>query len=59
MVKVFIATGYNSYTHKTMTKAFLVPSDAEQFIEGLTEPSVNVFTAKSYIDLLNSFLKQE
>lgn len=58
MVKVFIATGYNSYTQKTMTKAFLVPSDAEQFIEGLTEPSVNIFTAKSYIDLLNSFLKE-
>lgn len=57
MVKVFIATGYNSYTHKTLTKAFLVPSEAEQFIEGLTNPSINIFKAKSYMELLNSFLK--
>ena len=57
MVKVFIATGYNSYTHKTLTKAFLVPSEAEHFIEGLTNPSINVFKAKSYMELLNSFLK--
>ena len=57
MVKVFIATGYNSWTNKQLTKAFLVPSEAEQFIKGLTNPSLNIFTAKSYIDLLNTFLK--
>jgi hypothetical protein len=57
MIKVFIATGYNSWTNKTITKAFLVPSEAEQFIDGLTAPSVNIFTANSYIDLLNTFLK--
>lgn len=57
MVKVFIATGYNSWTNKQLTKAFLVPSEAEQFIQGLTNPSLNIFTAKSYIDLLNTFLK--
>lgn len=57
MVKVFIATGYNSWTNKQLTKAFLVPSEAEQFIQGLTNPSLNIFTAKSYIDLLNTFLR--
>lgn len=57
MVKVFIASGYNSYTHKTLTKAFLVPSEAEQFLEGLTDPHVQVFNSKSYIELLNLFLK--
>lgn len=58
MVKVFIATGYNSYTHKTLTRAFLAPSEAEAFIEGLTAPSVNIFKAKSYLELLNTFLKE-
>jgi hypothetical protein len=57
MVKIFSATGYDSYSHKTLTKAFLAPSDAEAYIINLTNPSVNTFTAKSYIELINSFLK--
>jgi hypothetical protein len=57
MVKIFIAKGYDSYSHKTLTKAFLVPSEAEAYLVNLTDPSVNTFTANSYIDLLNSFLK--
>jgi hypothetical protein len=57
MVKIFIAKGYDSYTHKTLTKAFLVPSEAEAYLVNLTDPSVNTFTAKSYIDLLNAFFK--
>ncbi len=44
--------------HKTLTRAFLAPSEAEAFIEGLTAPSVNIFKAKSYLDLLNTFLKE-
>jgi hypothetical protein len=58
MVRIYIATGYNSFTHKTLTKAFLAPSEAEAFIEGLTAPSVNIFKAKSYLDLINTFLKE-
>lgn len=57
MVKIFIAKGYDSWANKTLTKVFLVPSEAEAYLENLTDPSVNVFTAKSYIDLLNAFLK--
>ena len=57
MIKIFIAQGYDSYTHKTLTRAFLVPSEAEAYIVNLTDPSVNVFTAKSYIELINTFLK--
>lgn len=57
MIKVFIAQGYNSYNNKQLTRAFLAPSEADQFLEGLTDPKVNIFTAKSYIDLLNIFLK--
>ncbi len=57
MVKIFIAKGYDSYSHKTLTKAFLVPSEAEAYLVNLTDPSLNTFTAKSYIDLLNAFLK--
>lgn len=58
MVKVFIASGYNSFTHKSMQRAFLAPSEADQFVEGLTDPHIQVFTAKSYIELLNLFLTE-
>ena len=57
MVKVFIAQGYNSYTNKQLVKAFLVPTDAEQFLKGLTDPKFKSIIAKSYIDVLNMFLK--
>ena len=57
MVKVFIATGYNSYTHKNIARAFLEPSKAESFLEGLTDPKLDALTAESYLDLLNIFLK--
>jgi hypothetical protein len=56
MVRVFLAKGYNSYTNKQLTRAFLVPTDAEQFLVGLTDPKVNILTAKSYIDLINDFI---
>jgi hypothetical protein len=57
MVKVFIAQGYDSYNNKQKTRAFLAPSDADNYLEGLTDPRIHVFMAKSYINLLNEFLK--
>lgn len=58
MVKVFIASGYNSYTNKSITRAFLEPSKAVSFLEGLTHPKLKPMTAQSYLDLLNIFLKE-
>ena len=57
MIKVIVANGYNSYTNKQLTRAFLVPTDAEQFLVGLTDPKFKTLTAKSYIDLINHLLK--
>jgi hypothetical protein len=57
MVKVFIAQGYNGYNNKQLVKAFLVPTEAEQFLKGLTDPKCKSVIANSYIDLLNIFLK--
>lgn len=58
MVKVFIASGYNSYTNKELTRAFLEPSKASQFLEGLTDPKFKSVIANSYIDLINDILKE-
>jgi hypothetical protein len=59
MVKVFLASGYNSYTNKQLTRAFLVPTDAEQFLGGLTDPKFKSVMASSYIALINDLLKGE
>jgi hypothetical protein len=59
MVKVFLASGYNSYTNKQLTRAFLVPTDAEQFLQGLTDPKFKSVMASSYIALINDLLKGE
>jgi len=56
MVKVFVSQGYDSYNNKQLTRAFLEPEKAVQFLEGLTDTKTIVFTSKSYIDLLNTFL---
>ncbi len=57
MKKVFIASGYNSWTSKDMIKAFTSESEADKFIEGLTNPHIHVIGYKSTIDLVNHLLK--
>ena len=47
MVKIFIAQGYDSYNNKQKTRAFLAPSDADNYLEGLTDPRVHIFKANS------------
>lgn len=58
MVKVFLASGYNSYTNKQLTRAFLTPLDAEKFLVGLTDPKFKSVMASSYIALINDLLKE-
>lgn len=58
MKKLFIASGYNSYTNKEMRKAFNNESDADQFINGLTDPHLQVIAYKSTPELINHFLRE-
>ena len=57
MKKIYIATGYNSFTNKQLTKAFSTESEADKFLEGLTDPRLNIISYKSTIELMNHFLK--
>jgi hypothetical protein len=57
MKKVFIASGYNSWTNKDIIKAFTSENEAEKWIEGLTNPHINIIGYKSTIDLVNHLLK--
>ena len=57
MKKLYIASGYNSFTNKDMRKAFNNENDADQFIDGLTDPHIQVITYKSTVELINYYLK--
>ena len=56
MNKVYIARGYNSWTSKELLRAFKTEKEAEGFIQGLTDPKIQIFSYKSTIDLVNSLL---
>jgi hypothetical protein len=57
MKKIYIATGYNSYTQKTLLKAFMSETEADKFLEGLTDPRINIVAYKSTVELVNHLLK--
>lgn len=57
MKKIYVASGFNSWTNKQLTKAFLTEKEADSFLEGLTNPYLQVLTYKSTVDLLNQFLR--
>jgi len=57
MKRLFIATGYNSWTNKDVLRAFNSDNKANSFIEGLTNPKIQVFSYKSTLDLVNALLK--
>ncbi len=56
MIKLIYVTGYNSFTNKQLYRTFIVPSEALQFANGLTDPKSEVITADSYIKAFNEVL---
>lgn len=57
MVKIYIASGYDSWNNKELRKGFVSKLEADNFLEGLTNPNVHVISGKSYIDIFNSLIK--
>jgi hypothetical protein len=58
MKKLYIAHGYNSFTNKSLIKAFTTETEANKFLEGLTDPKIQVMGYKSTADLVNSLLNK-
>lgn len=56
MRKAYIARGYNSYTNKELVKAFQTEQEANLYIEGLTDPHIQVIRYKTTIQLINILL---
>lgn len=57
MKKLYIASGYNSYTNKEIRQAFNSETEADKFLEGLTDPRIQVIAYKSTVELINHFIK--
>lgn len=56
MKKVYLANGYNSWRNKNMIRAFSNENDADEFMEGLTDPHIQVIQYKSSAELANLLL---
>lgn len=56
MRKIYIATGYNSWTNKELHRAFNSAQKADQFLNGLTNPHLVVMSYKSTAQLANALL---
>ncbi len=57
MKKLYIASGYNSYTNKEIRQAFNSEVEADEFLEGLTDPRIQVVAYKSTVELINHLIK--
>ena len=58
MKKIYLVHGYNSWTNKHIIRAFSNKEDAEVFINGLTDPHLQVLAYKSTDDLVNALLNK-
>ncbi len=56
MKKLYIAKGYNSWTNKELIRSFESEQEADSFIQGLTDPHIQVIGYKSTTQLVNTLL---
>ena len=56
MRKIYIVTGYNSWTNKELHRAFKTEQEADQFLNGLTNPHLVVMSYNSTTQLANTLL---
>ena len=56
MKKLYIARGYNSWVNKPLVKAFNTEKEADQYIQGLTDPHIQVLAYKNTTQLVNYLL---
>jgi hypothetical protein len=57
MRKIYISKGYNSWTNQELIKAFTTEKEADSFINGLTEPHIQVISYKNTADSINHLLE--
>ena len=56
MRKLYIAKGYNSWNNKKLHRAFKTEKEADQFMNGLTDPHLVVMSYNTTTQLVNALL---
>ena len=56
MRKLYIAKGYNSWNNKELHRAFKTEKEADQFMNGLTNPYLVVMSYNTTTQLVNTLL---
>jgi hypothetical protein len=56
MVKIYLITGYDSYSHKIINRVFRTPSEALEFSLDLTDSKMEVLTDEDYLTIINNYL---
>ena len=56
MRKLYIAKGYNSWNNKELHRAFKTEKEADQFMNGLTDPHLVVMSYNTTTQLVNTLL---
>jgi hypothetical protein len=59
MKKLYLAHGYNSWTHRDLIRAFSNEEEAGAFMEGLTDPHLQVIAYQSSSQLVNILLANQ
>jgi len=59
MKSIYLAKGHNSWTNKTLKRVFNGYTEAHAFLEGLTDSSVKMYSADSFIEAVNLLLREE
>lgn len=59
MNKLYFASGYNSWTNKTLKRVFKTYIEAKLFCEGLTDPTIKFYNADNQVDAFNLILREE
>jgi len=59
MKKIYVTKGYNSWTNQELVRAFTTEKEADSFINGLTEPHIQVINYKNTADLVNHLLREK
>ena len=59
MNSIYLAKGYNSWTNRTIKKIFKDYTEANDFLQGLTDSSVKMYSADNFIEAVNLLLREE
>jgi hypothetical protein len=56
MKKIYLASGYNSWTNNTIYRVFNTLSEANGYLIGLTDGNIDTFSANTMLEAFNRLI---